>query len=37
VTAPIASARNLEQLAELLAFTQLELSPAELDALTRAG
>jgi aryl-alcohol dehydrogenase-like predicted oxidoreductase len=37
VTTPIASARNLEQLAELLAFTQLELSPAELDSLTRAG
>ena len=37
VTAPIASARNMEQLAELLAFTQLELSPAELDALNRAG
>jgi aryl-alcohol dehydrogenase-like predicted oxidoreductase len=37
VTAPIASARNVEQLQELLAFTTLELSPGELDALTRAG
>ena len=37
VTAPIASARNVEQLEELLAFTQLELSPGELDALSRAG
>jgi len=37
VTAPIASARNVEQLEELLAFTELELSPGELEALSRAG
>ena len=37
VVAPIASARNVEQLEELLAFTQLKLSPGELDALSRAG
>ena len=37
VVAPIASARNVEQLQELLAFTQLELSAGELDALNRAG
>jgi aryl-alcohol dehydrogenase-like predicted oxidoreductase len=37
VVAPIASARNVEQLEELLAFTQLELSTGELDALNRAG
>ncbi len=37
VVAPIASARNVEQLEELLAFTALELSPGELEALARAG
>jgi aryl-alcohol dehydrogenase-like predicted oxidoreductase len=37
VVAPIASARSVAQLAELLAFTQLELRPEELDALNRAG
>jgi aryl-alcohol dehydrogenase-like predicted oxidoreductase len=37
VAAPIASARNVEQLEELLAFTQLELSPGELDALNRVA
>jgi aryl-alcohol dehydrogenase-like predicted oxidoreductase len=37
VVAPIASARNVEQLGELLAFTQLELSAGELDALDRLG
>ena len=37
VVAPIASARTVAQLEELLAFTQLELSPAELDALSHAG
>ena len=37
VAAPISSARNVEQLEELLAFPQLELSPGELEALSRAG
>jgi aryl-alcohol dehydrogenase-like predicted oxidoreductase len=37
VVAPIASARNVEQLEELLAFTQLELSAGEIDALNRVG
>jgi aryl-alcohol dehydrogenase-like predicted oxidoreductase len=37
VVAPIASARNVEQLDELLPFTSLELSAEELDRLSRAG
>ena len=37
VVAPIASARSVEQLEDLLAFTTLELSEGELDALSRAG
>jgi aryl-alcohol dehydrogenase-like predicted oxidoreductase len=37
VVAPIASARTVAQLEELLAFTQLELSADELDSLSRAG
>jgi aryl-alcohol dehydrogenase-like predicted oxidoreductase len=37
VTAPIASARTPEQLAELLPMAALELAPEELDRLTRAG
>jgi aryl-alcohol dehydrogenase-like predicted oxidoreductase len=37
VAAPIASARNVEQLDELLPFVTLTLSSAELDALSRAG
>jgi len=37
VQAPIASARNLEQLSELLPMATLTLTPAELDALTRAS
>jgi len=37
VVAPIASARNVGQLQELLAFTQIELSTGELDALNRAA
>ena len=37
VTAPIASARTPEQLAELLPMAGLELAPEELDRLTRAG
>ena len=37
VTAPIASARTPEQLAELLPMAELELAPEELDRLTRAG
>jgi aryl-alcohol dehydrogenase-like predicted oxidoreductase len=36
VVAPIASARNAEQLEELLAFTRLDLLPAELEALSAA-
>ena len=36
VTAPIASARSPEQLAELLPMATLELSPAELDRLSSA-
>jgi aryl-alcohol dehydrogenase-like predicted oxidoreductase len=36
VVAPIASARNVEQLEELLAFTRLTLRQAELDALSAA-
>jgi aryl-alcohol dehydrogenase (NADP+) len=35
VAAPIASARTRAQLAELLTFVELELTPAELDALDR--
>jgi aryl-alcohol dehydrogenase-like predicted oxidoreductase len=37
VVAPIASARNVGQLEELLAFTELELSAAELAALDQTG
>ena len=37
VVAPIASARDVAQLDELLAFPQLELSASELEALSRAG
>ena len=37
VAAPIASARSVEQLDQLLAFLPLRLSEAELDALNRAG
>ena len=37
VVAPIASARTVAQLDELLAFTTLTLSPRELEALSRAG
>jgi aryl-alcohol dehydrogenase-like predicted oxidoreductase len=37
VVAPIASARTVAQLDELLAFTALSLSPRELEALSRAG
>jgi aryl-alcohol dehydrogenase-like predicted oxidoreductase len=37
VVAPIASARTVEQLAELLPFTELSLSGDELGALSRAG
>jgi aryl-alcohol dehydrogenase-like predicted oxidoreductase len=37
VTAPIASARTPEQLAELLPMAELELTPAELDRLADAG
>ena len=36
VTAPIASARSPEQLAELLPMAELELRPDELDRLTSA-
>ncbi|GGR59471.1 aldo/keto reductase [Streptomyces sp. MBT70] len=37
VTAPLASARTLEQLGQLLAFSDITLSQAELDALTAAS
>ncbi|ERK69718.1 hypothetical protein N136_03951, partial [Leifsonia aquatica ATCC 14665] len=37
VTAPIASARTLDQLPDLLASVSLELTPAELDALDGAS
>ena len=37
VVAPIASARTVEQLDELLAFTTLSLTPDELDRLSQAG
>ncbi|WP_042369683.1 aldo/keto reductase [Streptacidiphilus neutrinimicus] len=37
VAAPIASARTVEQLADLVAFPELALSQAELDALTAAS
>jgi len=37
VQAPIASARNLEQLAELLPMADLALSEAELTELTNAS
>jgi len=37
VVAPIASARTLAQLDELLAFPELELSASELETLSRAG
>jgi aryl-alcohol dehydrogenase-like predicted oxidoreductase len=37
VVAPIASARNVAQLEELLPFTSLELSADELERLSRAG
>jgi len=37
VVAPIASARTVEQLDELLPFMTLELTPDELEGLTRAG
>ena len=37
VLAPIASARTVEQLEQLLAFPTLTLTPAELDTLSRAG
>jgi aryl-alcohol dehydrogenase-like predicted oxidoreductase len=37
VVAPIASARDVAQLDELLAFPELELSTSELGALSRAG
>jgi aryl-alcohol dehydrogenase-like predicted oxidoreductase len=37
VTAPIASARSPEQLAELLPMAELRLEQAELDRLTDAG
>jgi aryl-alcohol dehydrogenase-like predicted oxidoreductase len=37
VAAPIASARTVEQLADLVAFPELRLTPAELDALTAAS
>jgi aryl-alcohol dehydrogenase-like predicted oxidoreductase len=37
VVAPIASARDVAQLDELLAFPQLELCASELEALSRAG
>jgi aryl-alcohol dehydrogenase-like predicted oxidoreductase len=37
VVAPIASARTVEQLAELLPFTELSLGDDELEALSRAG
>ncbi|MFI5061478.1 MAG: aldo/keto reductase [Actinomycetales bacterium] len=37
VVAPIASARTLDQLPDLLASVSLELTPAELDALTDAS
>jgi aryl-alcohol dehydrogenase-like predicted oxidoreductase len=37
VTAPIASARSPEQLAELLPMAGLELGPADLDRLSRSG
>lgn len=36
ITAPIASATNLDQLRELMAGPKLELSPSELELLTRA-
>jgi aryl-alcohol dehydrogenase-like predicted oxidoreductase len=37
VLAPIASARSVEQLGQLLAFPELALSDAEIDRLNRAG
>ena len=37
VTAPIASARNVEQLPALLAATTLRLTPEDLDVLDRAS
>ena len=37
VVAPIASARTVEQLDELLPFISLELTPDELERLSRAG
>ncbi|MBS2961598.1 aldo/keto reductase [Actinocrinis puniceicyclus] len=37
VAAPIASARTVQQLAELLPFTELELTPVELSALNAAS
>jgi aryl-alcohol dehydrogenase-like predicted oxidoreductase len=35
ITAPIASATNLEQLQELMAAPKLEVSPSEIELLTR--
>ncbi len=37
ITAPIASATNLEQLRELMAAPELELDPSEIELLTRAS
>ncbi len=37
ITAPIASATNLEQLQELMAAPKLELDPSEIELLTRAS
>jgi len=37
IPAPIASARTVEQLEQMLAFTRLELSQGQLDRLTAAG
>ncbi|MCP9223132.1 aldo/keto reductase [Erythrobacter sp. LQ02-29] len=37
IAAPLASARNLEQMDGLLAYTELELSRDQIDRLTRAG
>ena len=37
IPAPIASARTVEQLGQILEFTRLELTPDQLDRLTVAG
>ncbi|MDP3040523.1 MAG: aldo/keto reductase, partial [Deltaproteobacteria bacterium] len=37
ITAPIASATNLEQLHELMAAPKLELDPSEIELLNRAS